>query len=71
MGGKLEKWMCHPKRQLFCLRLGIEGLFGGGSARGMYPFLQIISQEWGREGNLVVRIMLQLSLFRMHTVAFL
>lgn len=33
--------------------------------------LQIISEEWGREGKLVVRIMLQLSLFRMHTVAFL
>lgn len=33
--------------------------------------LQIISKEWGREGKLVVRIMLQLSLFRMHTVAFL
>lgn len=39
VGGKLERRMCIPRDNCFVsfLRLGIEGQFGGGSARGMYP----------------------------------
>lgn len=76
-----ESWRegCAIPRDNLCLfsRTGHRGVVwrrlckGHVSACLNCPFLQIISKEWGREGNLVVRIMLQLSLFRMHTVAFL
>lgn len=79
VGGRLERRMCHPKRQLYCVfsKMGHRGVVRRRLCKGQVPsclnrhFLQIISKEWGREGNLAVRIMLQLSLFRMHTVAFL
>lgn len=79
VGGKLERRMCHPKGQLFCLfsKIGHRGAVWRRLCKGQVssclncPFLQMISKQWGREDNLVVRIMLQLSLFRKHTVALL
>lgn len=76
-----ESWRegCAFSREMFCLfsKIGRRGVVWRRLCKGQVssclncPFLQIISKVWGRKGSLVVRITLQLSLFRMHTVAFL
>lgn len=78
-GRKAGEKDVHPKRQLLCVfsKIGHRGAVWRRLCKGHVssclncPFLHIISKEWGREGNLVVRTMLQLSLFKMHSVAFL